>query len=174
MCSIAFMWNVHLCWQGAKESKPRSTMQCEGLEEPGPMGGRDSTGILESCRRPLEVIWKGKGLRLPSPISSPSQGTAAAAAAVYVHLDSQLFSLSDVNFTCHAIILIFISLTTFDTLCWEMTPCLPHMSPGDFPAVSVGDGDWKGELARGFHNSLIQPEFWDIVIFGIIYSDHGI
>lgn len=74
MCSIAFMWNVHLCGQGAKESKPRSRMQWEGLEEPGPMGGRDSGEIGSSP--------EGKGLRLPSPISSPSQGTAAAALLV--------------------------------------------------------------------------------------------
>lgn len=166
MCSIAFMWNVHLCWQGAKESKPRSRMQWEGLEEPGPMGGRGNGEIRSSL--------EGKGLRLPFPISSPSQGTAAAAATGYIHLDSQLLSLSDVNFTCHIIILIFISLTPLATLCWELTPCSPHMSPGDFPAVSVGDCDWKGELARGFHKPLIQPEFWDIVIFSIIYSDHGI
>lgn len=166
MCSIAFMWNVHLCWRGAEESKPRSRMQWEGLEEPGRMGGRDSGEIRSSP--------EGKGLRLPSPISSPSQGTAAAAAAGYIHLDSQLLSLSDVNFTCHIIILIFISLTPLATLCWELTPCSPHMSPGDFPTVSVGDCDWKGELPRGFHKSLIQPEFWDIVIFSIIYSDRGI
>lgn len=130
------------------------------------MGGRGSGEIRSSL--------EGKGLHLPSPISSPSQGTAAAAATGYSHLDSQLLSLSDVNFTCHIIILIFISLTPLATLCWELTPCSPHMSPGDFPAVSVGDCDWKGELARGFHKPLIQPEFWDIVIFSIIYSDHGI
>jgi hypothetical protein len=48
------------------------------------------------------------------------------------------------------------------------------MSLGDFPAVIVGDWDWEGEPARGFHKSVIQPEFWDIFIFSKIYSGHGI
>lgn len=167
---LMFMWNLHFCWQGAKEIKPRSRMQGTGVEEYGLMGGRNS-GKLQVA------IWKfsGKENGCACLLQSLTQPRNSCCCLCWsCTLRSQLFSLPDDDLTCHVIILIFISLPSFPTPCLELTPWSPHMSPGEFPAVTVGDCDCKGELARGFHKSVIQPEFWDIFIFSIIYSGHGI
>lgn len=68
--------------------------------------------------------------------------------ACQADFDSKLFSLSDVNFTCPVIILIFITpcpFLFFPPL--ELITCSRYV-PLDFPEVIVGDSDWKGGGAR--------------------------
>lgn len=74
----------------------------------------------------------------------------AVACAGQADLDSQLFPFSDVNATCHVIVLIFILSATFFPL--ELITCSLYVSPGDFPAVIMGDSDWEGRIGRGFHS----------------------
>lgn len=138
----------------------------------GVMGGRGS-GELQVA------IWKfsGKEKGCACLLQSPHQAKehlSSPLPVVYTQIPSSfLFPMLNL-LAVSSVLFLSPPLPLPPPLRWELTHLSLRMFPGDSPAVTVGDCDGKEELAKGFHKSVIQPEFWDIFIFSIIYSGHGI
>lgn len=129
-----------------------------------------------------DVLWEGqRHSTLYPPQNTPGSNSylsGAVAWACQADLGSKFFCLSDVNFTCLVIVLIFILPSppppVLPSPPLELITCSLHVSPGDFSVIIVGDSDWEGRMGIGFHKVAVQPAFCDIFISSVIYPGYSI